>query len=185
VAAHEPAEAAAERQAADAGVRDLAGGHREAVLLRGRVELAEQGTPADAHDRALGVDLDPVQRPQVDAQRAVADRAPGDRVAAGADRERPCRGACGTDRRRDVLGVAGVRDGGGPAVDRAVPAGTGVVVVRIVRPDETSGEAVVAQDGGERWDGRGCGAHAGHGRADRRPGRRGAHPSRTPIRNAR
>ena len=57
-------------------------GHREPVLLRGGVELAEQRAAADAHDRARRVDLDRVQRPQVDAQRAVADRAPGDRVAA-------------------------------------------------------------------------------------------------------
>ena len=67
VAAHEPADPAAEREAADARVRDLARGHREPVLLGGRVDLAEQRAAADAHDRALGVDLDGVQPADVDA----------------------------------------------------------------------------------------------------------------------
>ena len=89
VVAHQPADAAAERQPADAGVRDLARRHREPVLLRGGVELAEQRAAADADDRAVaGRPSTRVQRAQVDAERAVAHRAAGDRVAAGADRER-------------------------------------------------------------------------------------------------
>ena len=80
VAPHEPADPAAERQPADARVRDLPGRDCEAVLLGRGVELAEQGAASDPDDRALGVDLDAVQRPQVDAERAVADGAAGDRV---------------------------------------------------------------------------------------------------------
>ena len=80
--AHQPADAAAEREAADAGVRDLPGGHREAVLLRGRVELAQQRAAADAHERASRGRRRPVERAQVDAQRAVGDGPAGDRVAA-------------------------------------------------------------------------------------------------------
>ena len=60
---HQPADPAAERQPADARVRDLAGRDREAVLLRRGVELAEQGAAPDPDDRVLGVDLDAVQLP--------------------------------------------------------------------------------------------------------------------------
>ena len=51
VPAHQPADAAAEREPADAGVGDLPGRNGEPVRLRGGVELAEQRAAADAHDR--------------------------------------------------------------------------------------------------------------------------------------
>ena len=53
VLAHQPADAAAEREPADAGVGDLAGRDGEPVLLRRGVELAEQRAAADPHDAAL------------------------------------------------------------------------------------------------------------------------------------
>ncbi len=87
VATHEPSDAAAERETADPGVGHLAGRHGEPVLLRPGIELAEESASADAHGSALGVDLDRPQRPQVDAQGAVTDRASRDRVPAPADRE--------------------------------------------------------------------------------------------------
>jgi hypothetical protein len=46
VTAHQPPEAAAEREPADAGVRDLAGRDRQAERLRRGVELAEQRAAA-------------------------------------------------------------------------------------------------------------------------------------------
>ena len=100
VVAHQPADAAAERQPAHAGVRDLPAGHRQAVLLRRGVELAQQRAAADPHDAAPGSTSTPVQRAQVDAQRAVAHRAPGHRVAAAADRERQRRAGSRRPRRR-------------------------------------------------------------------------------------
>ena len=57
VAAHQPAEAAAERQPADPGVRDLARRHGEPVLLGLGVDLAEQRAAADADERGLGIDV--------------------------------------------------------------------------------------------------------------------------------
>ena len=65
VVAHQPADAAAEREPADAGVRDLAGGHGEAVLLGRGVELAEQRAAADADHGALGVDVDARSAPRM------------------------------------------------------------------------------------------------------------------------
>ena len=74
VVAHQPADAAAERQAADAGVRDLARRHGQAVLLRGRVDLARAARRRRrARVAVSGIDLDAAERAQVDQQRAVAD----------------------------------------------------------------------------------------------------------------
>ena len=150
VVAHEPPDAAAERQPADAGVRDLPPGHREPVLLAHSVELAQQRTASDPHDGASRIDLDAVQGPQVDAQRAVTQRAPGDRVASAAHRERQ---ACATrraDRRADIVGIVRVGDGRRVAIDRAVPACAGGVVVGVAGFHEATDEAVGAQAGGKR-----------------------------------
>ena len=149
VPTHEPADAAAERQPSDAGMRDLAGRDREALLLRHCVELAEQGSAPDEDDRALGVDLDAVQRPQVDAERAVADRAAGDRVRAGPDGEREAVRPGGPDRGSDVVGVRRVGDGCGVTVDRPVPAGAGRVVLGIGRLDDAADEAACTEAGGD------------------------------------
>jgi hypothetical protein len=71
VMAHEPADAAAEREPADTRVRDLTGRNRESVLLRGRVELAKQGAATDAHDRErVVVGEEQVEEP--DCERAQA-----------------------------------------------------------------------------------------------------------------
>ena len=146
---HEPADAAAQRQASDPRVRDLACRDREPVLLRHGVELAEQGSAPDPDDCALGVDLDAVQRPQVDAERAVANGAAGDRVRAGPDGERKPLGAGGANRGGDVVGIRRVGDGGRATVDGPVPAGTGGVVLGIGRLDDAADEAAGAKAGGD------------------------------------
>ncbi len=143
--AHEPPDAAAEREAADAGVRDLSCGHRQAMLLRRSVDLAQQSASADAHDSALGVDVDCVERPQIDAESSVADRASRDRVPARADRESDPGSPGSTDGGGDVIGVGRVGDGRGVAVDRSVPACAGVVVVGVGRLDESADVACCAQ----------------------------------------
>ena len=180
VPAHEPAEAAAEGEPADAGVRDLPCRDREPVHLRGRVELREQRTAADAHERPGGIDVDGVERAQVEAQRAVAHGAPGDRVAAAADRAGHAGGARRAHRGGDVVRVGRLRDGGRAAVDRAVPAGAGAVVAGVARLDDRSDEAAGAQRGGERGDA-GSGGHAGDARADPAAARRAPPPSPTPM----
>ena len=80
VVAHQPADPAAEREPADAGVRDLAAGHGQPVLLRRGVELARAARRRRPARRArAGSTDDAFSAAQVDAQRAVADRAPGRR----------------------------------------------------------------------------------------------------------
>ena len=95
----QPAHAAAERQAADAGVRDVAGGRRQPVGLRGAVQRAQRRAalhPRAARDR---IDAHAVHRAQVDHQAVVGDRQADDVVAAAADPDLE-------------IGVAGQADGG-------------------------------------------------------------------------
>ena len=164
VPAHEPAEASAERQAPDARVRDLPRGHREPVFLRRAVELAEERAAADAHGRALRVDVDRAQRAQVDAEGPVAHGAPGHGVPARADGERKVRAACRADRGGDVLGVDRVRDRGGMAVDRAVPTGARRVVPSSPGATMRPTKPCVAQSGADGGGGEERGVHGGHDR---------------------
>ena len=113
------------------GVRDVAGRHREAELLGGRVDLAEQRAAADAHEPVARVDHDVAHRPQVRHDRAVGDGLTGHAVAAAAHRERQILLAGGGDRRRDVFGRGARDQRGGAAVDGAVPDGASGVVARI------------------------------------------------------
>ena len=85
--AHEPAEAAAERQAGDAGRGDHAAGGGQAVQLG----LAVEPVPGDAALRPGGarlrVDVDALHQRQVDHQAALGGRAPRHVVAAAAHRD--------------------------------------------------------------------------------------------------
>ena len=77
VLAHDPADAAAERQAGDAGVRDDAGRHREAERLRLAVELAEQDACLDPRRARLGIDTDALHGREVDHNASSAIDSPG------------------------------------------------------------------------------------------------------------
>ena len=66
VLAGEPADSAAERQAGDSGVRDLAAGQCEAVRLRLAVEVAPQRTCLCACDLGIGVDPDALHAREVE-----------------------------------------------------------------------------------------------------------------------
>ena len=134
-------------------------GHGEPVPLGGGVELAEQGAAADADGLGFRVDVDRVERAQVDAERAVPDRAPGDGVPAAADRELQAAGAGGTNRRGDVVGVGRVGDRGRTAIDRAVPARAGAVVVGIAGVDDAADEAGRSRRAGDEGGGGGGGGH--------------------------
>ena len=185
VMAHQPADAAAERQAADTRMRHLARGHRQSVLLRGRVELAEQRPTADPDDRTLWVDVDGIQCAQVDAHSAVAHRAARDRVPAGADGERQPSRAGRPDGRRHVVGIGRVDDRRRTTIDRTVPTRACAVVVGVGGLDERAHEASGAQLGRE-WRGGNYGdGHDDHGRAIRAPAHRGCPLFAPPIRQDR
>src|SRR2546430_1288361 len=80
-----PAEAAAQRRAADAGVADEAPGAREAMLLGRRVALGPGRAAAADRPPRLGVDRDRAHPAQVDHQPVVADPEAGEVVAAAAN----------------------------------------------------------------------------------------------------
>ena len=89
----EVADAAAERQAADAGGGDDPARRRQAELVRGPVDLAPGAAAADAHRARRRVDLDVAQRREVDHDAVVADAEAAAVVAAAAHGERrSCRG---------------------------------------------------------------------------------------------
>ena len=71
--AGQPAHAAAEREPADTGVTDMAGGHGQAVRLRGGVQAGQQRTPARPRPFRPRVDADLVELAEVDHQAAVGD----------------------------------------------------------------------------------------------------------------
>jgi hypothetical protein len=131
----EPAHAAGERQRRDPGLRDDAERHREAVLLRGPVDVAEAAPAPGAHDSALDVDLDVAQLREVDDHRAVADRVPGDAVPAAAHGD----GKLVLAREADGLDHVGrpgdADDERRPAVDHAVPDAARLVVPGVAGPD--------------------------------------------------
>ena len=126
----DPAAAAAQRVAADAGARHAPAGHRQAVLLGGRVDLAPGARrPPTRTVRASASTVDAVQPAQVDARRRPSHTADaGDPVAAAVDRERHAVVARQADRGGDVVGVRAARDQGGPAIPHAVEHPAGVVV---------------------------------------------------------
>ena len=91
VLAGQVAEAAAEREPADAGRADDPARGGEPVLVGGAVDLAPRAAAADADGAGARVDVDPADRGEVDHD-AVVDRAePGAVVPAAADREREAR----------------------------------------------------------------------------------------------
>ena len=140
VLALEPADAAAERQARDAGARDGAAGGREAERLRLAVELAPRQARLRAHGARLRVDADPLQGREVDHQAAVAQGLPGDVVAAAPYRQLETLGEAEAERGLDVRDTRAARDRGGPLVDHRVVERARRVVVRIARGDHDSAQ---------------------------------------------
>ena len=139
---HQPAETAAERQAGDSRRRDRAARDGEAVELRLAVELLPEHAALRAHRPRGGIDVDALHRREVDHQPAVGDGGAGDVVPAAADRELPALLARGVDRADDVRRPAAAGDQRGPPVDQPVVDATHLVVGRISRLENLSGEAL-------------------------------------------
>lgn len=135
---HQPAQAAAERQAADAGVGNGPAGRGEAERLGLVVELAPDQAALGLDRFCPGVNADALEAGQVDHQAAVAHGVAGRAVAAATH------GDLQIVRAGEVDGVDHVRDAGaaddqaGPPVDHAVPDLAGVVVAVVARADDRS-----------------------------------------------
>jgi hypothetical protein len=86
VFAGEVTDAAAERQAADAGRRDEPARHRQPEGVRGMVDIAPWRAAFDAHGAFSGIDVDTSHLREVDDQAIVAGTEPCPVVSAAANR---------------------------------------------------------------------------------------------------
>ena len=149
VLACQPAHAAAQRQPADAGVRDVAGRRGEAEGLRGTVQGAEHRAalhPGVPRDR---IDGDTVERGEVDHEPAVRDGEAGDVVAAAADADLQVVLTGGAHRGDDVVDRGAPGDQFRAVVDHLVPDRPGGVVPAGAGSEDLTVEVGTAHGGGE------------------------------------
>lgn len=137
----EMAEAAAQGETADAGRGDDAARGGETVLVGGAVHFAPDAAAADADGARPRVDLDVLERGQIDDHTVVAGPQARAMVPAAAHRERQAVVSGEADGVGDVLGIAAARHEGGPPVDHRVVDGAGLVVAGVVRSYQLAGES--------------------------------------------
>ncbi len=136
---HQPPDAAAEREAGDAGGGDEAARRGEPLGLRLVVDVGPHRAAADGCPSGGGVDADAVHRGEVDDDPVVAGREARDAVAAAADGDGQVVAACEADG-CDHVGCAGAADDQRRpvAVVRAVPDPAGLRVAGVGRGDDLS-----------------------------------------------
>ena len=140
VLAHEPAEAAAQADAADAGVANDAAGGSQTVRLCLVVDISPQGTALD-ESRALDrIDRDGAHHRQVDHDPVVAHRGAGDAVTPAANGDLEIVVAGEAHRCGHVGGAPTAGNQLRSSVDGAVPYGSGVVVVVVAGDDHITPE---------------------------------------------
>ena len=167
VTAAQPADAAAQGEAGDAGIRDQASGHRERERLRLAIDVAPERSALDPRTPPFRVDSHAAHRREVDHHAAIADRMPGDVVAAAADRRREALRAGEGNRGAYVRRARAARDHRRAAVDHGVPDRTGDVVVVVSRDERIAAQrSAQGLEGGLRDAGGGGIGHflrAAHG----------------------
>src|SRR5205807_9630479 len=129
----EPTHAAAEGEAADAGVRHVSGRGGQTVALRLDVERAEQRTTLHPGAAAGRVHLDTAHHGQVDHDPAVRHREAEHAVPAAAHADLQVEIARGTHRGDHVPDAGAPDDHPGTPVDHRVPHGASLVVLRVAR----------------------------------------------------
>ena len=140
VLAHEPADAAAEADSADAGVAHDAARGGQTVGLCLVVDVAPQCAALDVGRALGGIDRDGAHRREVDHDPVVADRGAGHVVAPASYGDLEAMVAGEAHRSGHVGGAAAAGDQSGSSVDGAVPYGAGVVVPTVVRGDHVAPE---------------------------------------------
>ena len=111
VLAHQPADAATQRQAADADRRGVAVGGREAVCLRGGSILARRQARTGLRDARVGIDVHRAQVAQVEQDRVIHRAVARETVAAAPDGQRQVLVPGQPDGGRDIGGVRRPDDG--------------------------------------------------------------------------
>ena len=140
VLAHQPADAAAEAEAADAGVAHDAAGGSQTVRLCLVVDISPQGTALDEGRAPDRIDRNGAHRRQVDHDPVVAHRGAGDVVTAASYGDLEIAVAGEAHRCGHVGGAAAAGNQPRSSVDGAVPNGSGVVVVVVVGDDHIAPE---------------------------------------------
>ena len=115
--AHEPADAAAQAEAADAGVAHDAARGGQTVCLCLVVDVAPQGAALDGGRALDRIDRDGAHRRQVDHDPAVAHRGASDVVTPAANGDLEITIAGEADRCGNIGGVAAAGDQPGSSVD--------------------------------------------------------------------
>ncbi len=157
VFAHEPAEAAAQAEATDAGVADDAARGGKTVCLCLVVDVAPQGAALDEGCALDGIDRDGAHRREVDHDAVVADRGAGHVVASPSHRDLEAAVAGESHRCGHVGGAAAAGDQSRSSVDGGIPDGAGVVVSVVVGSDHAAPEPGDLHRGG-------CGHRSSSGR---------------------
>ena len=168
VLAHEPADAAAQAEAADAGVAHDAARGGQTVCLCLVVDVAPQGAALDEGRALDGIDRDGAHRREVDHDPVVAHRGAGHVVASASYGDLEVAVAGEAHRCGHVGGAAAAGDQSRSSVDGAVPYGAGVVVVIVVGGDHVAPEPGDLHRGwcghrssSGRWAHRNIGGHRG------------------------
>ncbi len=144
VLARQEADAAGERDAADADGAGVAEAGREPVLARRDGVVAGGQAGPGPGGALLGVDLEAAEVGEVEHDAALGDAVAGGAVAAAADGQLGAGPAGEPDDVGDVVRVGGAGDDGRPAVDAGHEDGARLVVAGVLRRDGG------ALDGGER-----------------------------------
>src|SRR5690606_31479030 len=139
-AARDAAEAAAERETADARMRDGAGRRDEAVRHGLVVEIAEQAAARDVRDARGGVDAHAAQEREIDQQAVVAGRVARRAVPAALHGDEQVRIAREVDGELDVGGAARLHDQRGALVHLPVQHAARDVVARVSRQHEVAAQ---------------------------------------------
>ena len=156
--AHEPADAAAQGEARDAGGRDEAAGGREPEGLRLGVEVLPQQAGLGDDAAGAGIDAGALHHREVDDD-ALGGREAGDRVRAAADGDLEALAAGELDGAHDVGGARAAHDERGvDVVEHRVPDLAGVVVA-LVAGSEHGAPDGLAQLGDLAAGQRGNGGH--------------------------
>ena len=136
--AHQPAIAAAQREAGDADFGIGAAWNGKTECLRRMVHVPPGDAGLGPHDAAIGHDANAFHARHVDHQPVIAQCGSGAGVAAAAYCHRQGVVLRKTDACNDVGHVGASRNQQRPPVDAAVPDATGVVEPRIGAPDQRS-----------------------------------------------
>jgi hypothetical protein len=140
VLGHEPAEAASERVSRDARRRDGATGHCKPVRRCGVVQLRPDDAAPDRGRFRGGIDSDALHQSEIDHHATVCHGSAGDVVATAANRDLELGTTSERQSGDDVVRGPAAHDQRRLAVDQAVVNRARLVVVGIVRVQNSSGD---------------------------------------------